>query len=166
MTEREALIALNLVYIGSIRLQRLLGFFGSARDILKQPAAALEAVSGIGEMASAAIRGLSQGRVDDELRKADERGIRIIVWTESAYPAILKTIPDPPVALYVKGVFTEEPGIAIVGSRRASTQGLRRARDFAAELARSGYTVVSGMARGSIPARIAAASTPEAGPSR
>ncbi len=38
--------------------------------------------------------------------------------------------------------------VAIVGSRRASAAGLRRARKLAAQLARQGVTVVSGLAEG------------------
>lgn len=148
MTEREALIALNLASIGSIRLQRLLRFFGTPQEIFKQSCAALEAVSGIGEMSSRAILGASPELVEQEMRLAQKRGIRIIDWTESSYPAILKTIPDPPIVLYLKGALTDASSVAIVGSRRASMQGVRRARELASELARSGHTIVSGLARG------------------
>lgn len=66
------------------------------------------------------------------------------------YPALLKTIPDPPPVLYVRGDVTalHLPQIALVGSRNASRAGLRHASEFAGALARSGLIVTSGMAFG------------------
>jgi DNA processing protein len=148
MTERQALIALNSVSIGSIRLNRLLRFFGTPQRILEQSQSALEAVSGIGPMASQAIRGLREDDVRLEEERAHSSGVRIVVWTESDYPEILRTIPDPPVALYVRGAVPSAPGIAVVGSRRASAEGLKRSRTLASALVREGFTVVSGLARG------------------
>jgi DNA processing protein len=52
--------------------------------------------------------------------------------------------------LYVKGTLTEEDAwaVAIVGTRRTSSYGKEAARRLSAALARSGITIVSGMARG------------------
>jgi DNA processing protein len=62
----------------------------------------------------------------------------------------LAEIPDPPPLLYVRG--TWEPrdanAIAIVGTRRCTSYGLRVAERLGADLARAGVTVVSGLARG------------------
>jgi DNA processing protein len=63
---------------------------------------------------------------------------------------LLKTIPDPPLVLYVKG--TLEPrdlnAVAIVGSRKCSFYGREQAERFAALLGGAGVTVISGGARG------------------
>jgi DNA processing protein len=52
--------------------------------------------------------------------------------------------------LYVRGQLTaaDEWAVALVGTRHASPYGREAARDLAAGLARSGVTVVSGLARG------------------
>jgi DNA processing protein len=52
--------------------------------------------------------------------------------------------------LYVKGELRADDtrAVAIVGSRSASDYGRRVARDLARGLAATGFTVVSGMARG------------------
>ena len=50
--------------------------------------------------------------------------------------------------LWVEGELPELPGVAVVGSRRASAAGLEVARRVGADLGRRGVTVVSGFARG------------------
>ena len=69
--------------------------------------------------------------------------------TDSRYPALLATIPSPPV-LDVRGGFVagDALAIAIVGARRATEYGLEVAEALAADLAARGVTIVSGLARG------------------
>lgn len=66
------------------------------------------------------------------------------------YPPLLRVIPDPPPVLHVRGdrAALSQPGLAVVGSRKASAAGLRLARDIAADAARAGLTVCSGLAIG------------------
>ena len=66
------------------------------------------------------------------------------------YPTALASIHDPPPTLWIKGDADalRLPAVAIVGSRVASPYGLEVARRLAADVARCGLAVVSGMARG------------------
>jgi DNA processing protein len=66
------------------------------------------------------------------------------------YPPLLQRIPGKPQTLYVAGdpALLWRPQIAIVGSRNPTAGGLALARDFAAELTRSGLTITSGLAAG------------------
>jgi DNA processing protein len=66
------------------------------------------------------------------------------------YPALLARIADPPRRLWLRGDprALAAPCVAIVGSRAASPYGVRVAEQLAADLARAGVTVVSGLARG------------------
>jgi DNA processing protein len=68
----------------------------------------------------------------------------------TGFPTLLAQIPNPPRTLWVRGDVgaLSYPAIAIVGSRAASPDGLAVAGDIAADLARAGVAVVSGMARG------------------
>jgi DNA processing protein len=77
-------------------------------------------------------------------------GVQAICIEDEKYPQILKEIADAPLVLYIKGSpeCLVSPAVAIVGSRRASLYGMGMAQVFAAKLAESGLTVVSGMARG------------------
>ena len=76
--------------------------------------------------------------------------IRTISINDAEYPKILRTLHSPPKALYVNGSFKEEDdfAVAIVGSRRASRYGIEMGEKLGYDLALSGVTVVSGMARG------------------
>jgi DNA processing protein len=69
---------------------------------------------------------------------------------EQRYPRRLLDLSDPPERLFFIGDIQvlDEPSIAIVGSREASSQGLHHAYQFASELSLAGYHVISGLARG------------------
>jgi DNA processing protein len=151
MTQLEALVSLNLVgEIGSIRLKKLLDYFGKPENILKASQDKLMAVSGIGPEISAKIKSLKKEDLDKEFTLAKKLGLRIMTIDDKDYPKDLKNIYDPPIVLYVKGELIEEDkySIGIVGSRRASFYGLAKAEEFAFALADIGFTIISGMARG------------------
>jgi DNA processing protein len=151
MTGFEALVSLNMVLdIGSIRLKKLLEFFGRPENIFKAPQEQLTAVSGIGEKIATQICSFKKEDLDKELALAREYGLDIMTFEDEIYPENLKNIPDPPIILYVKGRLKPEDkfAIGIVGSRRASFYGLTNAEKFAADLSTRGFTVISGMARG------------------
>lgn len=88
----------------------------------------------------AALRSLSAA-----LRRC---GARVVPAGDAAFPALLREIPDPPVALYVQGTPPPEPRLAVVGARRASARGREVARALAAAVTRAGVGVVSGLAYG------------------
>ena len=74
----------------------------------------------------------------------------ILTLGDAQYPAGLLNIEDPPLMLYVCGSMpaTWPAGIAVVGSRNPTPQGLMNARQFSRSLAEAGLTVVSGLALG------------------
>ncbi len=74
----------------------------------------------------------------------------ILTLADAAYPQRLLDAADPPTVLYVKGrvELLNAPALAIVGSRNASPQGEANAEAFAAALADTGLTIVSGLALG------------------
>jgi DNA processing protein len=151
MTKLEALISLNLVRdIGSIRLGRLLEYFGTPQNVLSASKDALMRVGGIGEKIAGRITSVRGTEAQRELSRARQAGVDIITCDDPAYPVNLKRIPDPPIVLYVRGTLTpaDAASIAVVGSRGASLYGIRCAERFAGELALRGITVVSGLARG------------------
>ncbi|MFO7813250.1 MAG: DNA-processing protein DprA [Pelovirga sp.] len=80
--------------------------------------------------------------------KIAAQGIRIISYWDDDYPALLKTIYDPPAVLYTRGNLPDRECFAIVGSRKATSAGLELARELAGKLAAQGICIVSGMARG------------------
>ncbi len=136
--------------IGSIRLGKLLKYFGQPENILKAPVEKLMAVSGIGREIASKICSLKKEDLDKELALAKKLALRIMTYEDEGYPENLKNIYDPPIVLYVKGELKAEDkfSLGIVGSRRASYYGLNSAEKFAYELSEKGFTIVSGMARG------------------
>ncbi len=79
-----------------------------------------------------------------------ESGISALTPDDEDYPRRLKEIVDPPPLLYVRGELLDrdEWSLAIVGTRRPTPYGIQVTRSLTAELAGSGLTVVSGLARG------------------
>ena len=69
---------------------------------------------------------------------------------DPGYPVRLLDLFDPPNPLYIYGDIDllNLPMIAIVGSRAASPEGIKNARDFAQALSAEGYLIISGLARG------------------
>jgi DNA processing protein len=76
--------------------------------------------------------------------------ITSIQFNEPHYPCRLYDLYDPPKTLYTCGniELLKQPMIAIVGSRGASTEGLKHAALFATALSDAGILVISGLARG------------------
>ena len=74
-------------------------------------------------------------------------GHRLIKKTSAEYPVGLGDLEDPP-SLFVEGKLGEMPGVAVVGTRRCTRYGIDLAEAFGVAIARSGWTTVSGLARG------------------
>lgn len=89
-------------------------------------------------------------RAVEEVSRCRALGIDLLSVSAAEYPAALREIPDPPGVLYVQGQWLpcDALSLAIVGTRHATHYGLRQAENLAASLARSGLTIVSGLARG------------------
>ncbi|AJY77898.1 hypothetical protein VN24_20790 [Paenibacillus beijingensis] len=88
----------------------------------------------------------------EERSEADYRqlgAVRITILDEE-YPDLLKEIPQPPWVLYAMGriELLRRPAIAVVGTRQPTAYGRHAAGQLARDLAASGLTIVSGMARG------------------
>lgn len=69
---------------------------------------------------------------------------------EPGYPERLTALEAPPAAVWVRGALpaASAKAVAIVGTREATSYGLRVAERLGAVLARAGVVVVSGLARG------------------
>jgi DNA processing protein len=109
------------------------------RDLL--PAVARPALRG-GEL---------RRRAELECRRAEAHGLRLVGRGDIDYPRWLALTYDPPPVLFVQGRLERDEGeraVAIVGARSATPLGLTFARALGRDLAESGVTVVSGLARG------------------
>ncbi|MEM7623795.1 MAG: DNA-processing protein DprA [Planctomycetota bacterium] len=141
--------------LGPVRTAALLERFGSARGVLEASPAGLKSVRGIGpRLADSIVRSMrtAEDTLDDELADVERAGAQVVVRGGAGYPTALAEAPDGPLALVVRGAWTtgviDRPGVAIVGSRRATQYGVEQAERFGGALAREGLTVVSGGTRG------------------
>jgi DNA processing protein len=129
----------------------LLAHFGSAADVLAASRGKLSEVAGVGPKLAGKI---TSARRDfdarSELAMCRVNNVHLRVRGDGDYPAPLDNIPDPPNLIYVKGSLEERDqlAIALVGSRRCTPYGARMAERLAGALARTGFTIISGLARG------------------
>jgi len=89
-------------------------------------------------------------RAERAVHEANDRGIRMLAWSDPDFPAALAAIVDPPLVLWTRGDLRslDRPAVALVGSRAASPHAVSVAEQLGRDLAASGITVVSGLARG------------------
>lgn len=112
------------------------------------------AVSAWEEKTSGAL--LPDPALDDAFEQAmrdvaswSDAGWRMVGILDDLYPARLREIHQAPPFLFASGdLRAEDPAIAIVGSRKASSRGLDIASRIATALAEEGNTVLSGLAAG------------------
>lgn len=88
----------------------------------------------------------------DQLLSGNERmGVRCMNFYSDLYPRLYRTIDNPPILLYFKGdplSFESNPNVAIIGTREPSDRGRKIGRKLSEYFAKSGFTIVSGLALG------------------
>lgn len=137
--------------VGPRSRRALLDRFGSPEGVFAASEAELTLVPGVGRKTAEGIAAVADGRFADAvLGLCRERGVRVVMEGGPGYPALLGRIDDPPSLLFARGEFLEcdALSVAIVGSRHATAYGRKVAWQLAGGLARAGYTIVSGLARG------------------
>jgi DNA processing protein len=151
LNDLESLIILNRVEeFGASSLKRLLRFFKSPKEILKDTNRLREIREINCALADKIIKAKKQADLSQELKLIEQGQIKLITIFDKAYPFNLRHISSPPILLYLKGELQPEDAIsiAIVGSRNPTFYGRMMAERLASELAGRGITVVSGFARG------------------
>ena len=153
--EHERLAWLQLAftpYIGAESFLALHRHFGSARAALAAP---VDAVRGLLRQKQA-LR--DWGRDNPLALKAVEAALnweaqpdcRLMLLSDEDFPLMLTEGITPPPVLFLRGntALLQRPAVAVVGSRHATPQALRIARDFGEAISEQEIAVVSGMAAG------------------
>ncbi|MBI4157858.1 DNA-protecting protein DprA [Candidatus Woesebacteria bacterium] len=151
MSQKEYLILLSsFVDFGPLRVGLLLKYFGSAKKIWE---ASFETLlkTGLGEgLTKKFIFHRNRIGPANYFERLNKLGISCLTVFERNYPKNLKEIDDAPYVLYVKGKIKkeDEDAVAVIGSRRMTSYGKSVTGLFSKELALSGVTIISGLARG------------------
>lgn len=137
--------------IGTVKIGKLLNFFGSERAIFESGRTVIEA-SGCITASEAEILAYSRDieRIKREYEKMCKKNIRLISIHEEEYPEKLRVIAKAPYSLFLRGRLPEKNrvSVAIVGARSCTSYGKELAQWFGRELSKAGIQVISGMAYG------------------
>jgi DNA processing protein len=148
MTDPFLVALANCPVFGSRSLEILFAHFSTAQAVWEAPEQEFLALD-IPESRLADFFTFRQAaRPDVYMASMEQHNIRLITKNDAEYPALLKTIFDPPYILFIRGEPLKEQCVSIVGSRDLSEYGKKTARQFAHGLAANGVSIVSGLALG------------------
>ena len=136
---RDLCIAYALLpFVTPVRIRLLLEHFASLEDVPRAPSKLLEGLLTVDPLQASL------------LKNPPSPSATAVALVDGDYPALLKEIIDPPLALFYRGDLSllKKPLVSVVGSRRASAYGANAARMLARELVAAGAGIVSGLARG------------------
>lgn len=137
--------------VGAVTFHRLVKALGSPGQVLGADRRRLQALSGVSAKVASAVSGRNWQRDPEaELERLDKLGAKVVTIDHEEYPPLLKEVVHPPPILFVRGDLTgcHRGGVAVVGSRKFSPYGRRKAEELGRALGQSGVSTISGLARG------------------
>ncbi len=144
-------LALKLVPgLGTRRAGQLLERYRTPQAIFRASPSELEGAGVSGSVARSIASGCAFEEAVDQHQLLLDGGAELIPIGDPRYPPLLRQIFDPPVMLFARGriELLQSLMLGVVGTRRPTAYGIAAAERLAADLARAGLTVASGMARG------------------
>jgi DNA processing protein len=137
--------------VGPLIRHRLVERFGSAAEVFQAQADDWRSVEGVGPKVAKALAEMRSSDLPaKELKLCRDQRVELVTPAQERYPKGLREIHDPPGILFMRGELrsADNLAIAIVGTRHATPYGLDQTEKLAGGLARAGFTIVSGLARG------------------
>ncbi|MBI1882126.1 MAG: DNA-protecting protein DprA, partial [Chloroflexi bacterium] len=132
------------------RLRALLDYYGNVASAWQADPGELRAIGLDKRSVENLVKVRSQLDLEAELAKLKKLNIAVFTWDSPDYPQLLRNIPDPPPALYVRGALNpqDEWALAVVGTRQATAYGKECTHYLVSGLAKNGITIISGLAYG------------------
>ncbi|WP_416191728.1 DNA-processing protein DprA [Neisseria sp. CCUG12390] len=153
--ERFAWLQLALTpYVGAESFLILLQHFGSAEAALAAPSETVGKLvrhkQAVAAWENSEKRDSAKAAAEAALKWEQAENCRLMLLQDDDFPEMLTEGLTPPPLLFLRGNtdLLHKPSAAIVGSRHATPQAMRIARDFGMALSEKGIPVVSGMAAG------------------
>ncbi len=135
--------------LGRAGIIRLIEAFGSPEEALDVGPVAWKKRASIRSTVAEALPGHNSPLFLETLENLERLNVHIVsLWDDEDYPALLRSIYDPPALLYVRGGLPRHPGLAVVGARQASLPNQRLTHTLCQQIAAQGFAIVSGLARG------------------
>lgn len=145
----QRLLLNGLPGVGPVTVRRLLEAFGNDLSLaLAAPRERLQRIKGITKVAadSIACREFDWAK---ELSETERLGFRLLTEESPSWPVSLAQLWDPPLVLYAEGTQVPDArSVSIIGSRHCTPYGASLARSLGRDLAKEGWWIVSGLARG------------------
>lgn len=129
----------------------LIDHYKDAENAFFAPDGEYEKIPGISRAEAQRLEKRDISVAEQILADCTAQRIDIITMQDAAYPKLLRDIYAPPVVLYIKGRlpdFDAVPTVAVIGTRKASTYGLKMGRSIAYEISKSGGAVISMLGEG------------------
>ncbi|MFM7130577.1 MAG: DNA-processing protein DprA [bacterium] len=146
------MLALVLVQgVGPVMIRSLLNEFGTASAAIRAGVTRIRQVDHVGpKLAEKIARAGDNPDIEQELKLCREHGVSVLLQSDDDFPEAIRSLNDCPAMLFVKGRIEpiDRLAVGVVGSRRSTHYGRRMAEKLSTSLARSGMTVISGLARG------------------
>ncbi len=137
--------------LGDISAKKLLSVVGSAEGIFQEKRVNLLKIDGIGNLK---LQGLSKklllAEAEEELKFIRDNKISCCYFLDNTYPDRLKHCLDGPILFFEKGNIDlkRKKILSIVGTRRATTQGIAFCEKLVEDLVPLNPVIVSGFAYG------------------
>jgi len=149
MTERFYALALYLVKgVGPTFYKKLVNHFKSPAEVFKAKVNDLAEI--VPQNVVEAISHFNFTEVDRQWKEAERLGVQILWYGDDCYPDALRNFDFSPPVLFIAGKEKKINfnAIAVVGTRKCTVYGKKVAYDFSFALAKSGFDIISGGARG------------------
>ena len=135
----------------AVLLRELLRRLGDPKTVFLAEQAALKECGASDEELDRLLEQRELKTAGHIITRCEELGVSILTLQDAAYPTRLRSIPDPPCVLYIRGRLPDvdgEAAIAVVGTRRSTPYGDKMARELGYGLTKGGGLVISGLAEG------------------
>lgn len=144
-------LGLHLIpQLGIARISQLLAHFDCAEDLWYAKEKTLAQLAVSKSLVDQFIQGRQAIDLQKEMDKVSQYQATLITLQDDNYPTLLRSIPDAPPVLYMRGklIPDDEKCLAIVGTRKPSKYGWDATLQLAYHVCQQNVTIVSGLAQG------------------